>query len=138
VEEKHKDNPNLYSFCYHSDMGKYGPHSQLTGTIHVWGDFYTRTVKEVLAGTWKNEAVWGGIKDGMIKLAPMNSAVPAPVKTLVARLEKDIVAGKVHPFDGPVLAQDGKVIVAKGNNMTDKELDDMKYFVAGVASKFPE
>ncbi len=138
VEEKHKENANLFSFSYHSDMSKYGPVSQLTGTTHHWGDFYTRTVKEVLAGTWKSTNLWGGMKDGMIKLAPLNAAVPAPVKTLVGKMEKDIVAGKLHPFAGPVVGQDGKELVPKGRNMTDAELGAMNYYVAGVASTLPK
>jgi simple sugar transport system substrate-binding protein len=138
VEEKHKDNPDVYSFCYHTNMAKYGPTSQLTGTTHLWGDFYTKTVKEILAGTWKGTNVWGGIKDGMIKLAPLSGAIPAPLKAEVAKLEKDIIAGRLHPFAGPVAAQDGKVMVPKGRNMTDAELGGMKYFVAGVASTLPK
>jgi len=138
VEEKHKDNPSLYSFSYHSDMSKYGPKSCLTGTTHLWGDFYIRTVKEVMAGTWKGTNIWGGMKDGMIKLAPLNPAVPAPVKTLVGKLEKEIIAGKLHPFDGPVVAQDGKELVAKGKSMTDAQLGAMNYYVKGVDSTLPK
>jgi simple sugar transport system substrate-binding protein len=138
AEEKHKENPNVYSFSYHSDMSKYGPKSQLTGTTHLWGDFYTRTVKEVLAGTWKGTNVWGGMKEGMIKLAPLNAAVPEAVKKDVAKLEKGIKEGKVHPFAGPVVGQDGKEIVPKGRNMTDAELGAMNYYVKGVASTLPK
>ncbi len=138
AEEKHKDNANLYSFSYHSDMSKYGPKSCLTGTTHLWGDFYTRTVKEVLAGTWKGTNVWGGIKDGMIKLAPLNAAVPEAVKKDVTKLEKEIKEGKRHPFAGPVVAQDGKELVPKGRNMTDAELGAMNYYVKGVASTLPK
>ena len=119
-------------------MSKYGPKSCLTGTTHLWGDFYIRTVKEVMAGTWKGTNIWGGMKDGMIKLAPLNPAVPAPVKTLVGKLEKEIIAGKLHPFDGPVVAQDGKELVAKGKSMTDAQLGAMNYYVKGVDSTLPK
>ncbi len=138
AEEKHKENPNVYAFSYHSDMTKYGPTAQLTGTTHLWGEFYTRTVKEVLAGTWKGTSVWGGFKEGMIKLAPLNSAIPADVKALVAKEQDEIAAGTLHPFAGPVLAQNGQVKVEKGRNMTDAELGAMDYFVQGVASTLPK
>ena len=75
AEEKGK-----WSFGYHSDMSKYGPKTQLTATTHQWGDFYTKQVQEVIAGTWKPTSTWGGYKEGMIKLAPLNAAVPADVK----------------------------------------------------------
>jgi simple sugar transport system substrate-binding protein len=138
VEEKHKGNPNVWAFSYHSDMSKYGPTAQLTGTTHIWGDFYTRVTKEVLAGTWKGTNIWGGIKDGMIKLAPLNKAIPADVKKLVETEQKEIASGKRHPFAGPVLAQDGSVKVPKGRNMTDAELGAMNYYVQGVASTLPK
>ena len=124
-----------YAFGYHSDMSKYGPHAQLSATTHHWGDFYTKTVSDVLAGTWKTTHVWGGMKDGMIKLAPINSAVPADVSALVATLESEIKAGTLHPFAGPVVDQDGVTRVAAGKTMSDDELGKMDYYVEGVASK---
>jgi len=70
--------------------------------------------------------------------APINPAVPADVKAQVAKLEADIVAGKLHPFAGPVVDQDGKTRVPAGRNMADDELGKMDYYVEGVASKLPK
>jgi basic membrane protein A and related proteins len=137
VEEKHKANPHVWAFSYHSDMSKYGPTAQLTGTTHIWGDFYTRTVKSILDGTWKGTNIWGGMRDGMIKLAPLNRAIPANVRKLVETQEKEIIAGKRHPFAGPVVAQDGTVKVPQGRTMSDTELGSMDYYVQGVASTLP-
>ena len=50
AEEKGK-----YAFGYHSDMSKYGPKAHLTATTHVWGDFYAKTVNDVIGGTWKTD-----------------------------------------------------------------------------------
>src|SRR4029077_19423410 len=97
AEEKGK-----YAFGYHSDMSKYGPKAQLSATTHHWGDYYTRTMNEVIGGKWKPANVWGGMKEGMIKVAPYNAAVPADVKAMATTLEADIKSGKVHPFAGPV------------------------------------
>lgn len=133
AEEKGK-----YAFGYHSDMAKYGPKAQLSATTHLWGDFYTKTVSDALAGTWKTTNVWGGMKDGMIKLAPLNAAVPADVKALVAKMEGEIRAGTLQPFAGPVVDQDGKTRVPAGKNMPDDELGKMDYYVEGVASKLPK
>ena len=128
----------VYSFSYHSDMSKYGPKTQLSGTTHLWGDFYTKVMNEVIAGTWKPSNVWGGIKDNMIKLAPMNPAVPKDVQALVKKLEGEIVGGKLHPFQGPVVDQDGKTRVPAGKVMTDDEIGKMDYYIQGVDSKLPK
>ena len=74
----------------------------------------------------------------MIKLAPINAAVPADVKSYVTKLQADIATGKAHPFAGPVVDQDGKERVAKGKNMSDAELGAMDYYVQGVASTLPK
>jgi basic membrane protein A and related proteins len=137
AEENHAAK-GVWSFSYHSDMSKYGPTSQLTGTTHVWGDFYTRTIKDVLAGKGEGVNIWGGFKEGMIKLAPFNKAVPKDVVAQVEKLEKEIAAGKFHPFQGPVVAQDGTVKVAKGAVMSDGDINAINYYVQGVDSPQPK
>jgi simple sugar transport system substrate-binding protein len=131
-EEKGK-----YAIAYHSDMSKYGPKAHLTATTHHWGEYYTRTMNDVIAGKWKPTSIWGGMKEGMIKLAPLNAAVPADVKSQVAAVENDIKSGKLHPFAGPVKDQDGKERVAAGKSLSDDELGKMDYYVEGVAGKLP-
>jgi simple sugar transport system substrate-binding protein len=132
AEEKGK-----YAIGYHSDMSKYGPKAHLTAATHHWGEYYTKTVSDVAAGTWKPSSVWGGMKDGMVKLAPLNAAVPADVKAQVAALEADIKSGKLHPFAGPVKDQDGKERQAAGSNMSDEAMGKMDFYVEGIAGKLP-
>ena len=137
AEEKHKEK-GTWAFSYHSDMSKYGPTAQLSGTTHVWGEFYIRTIKEVLDKKWKGTNVWGGMKEGMIQLAPMSKSVPADLQKQIVKLEGEIKTGKLHPFAGPVVDQAGKERVAKGTNMSDSDMNSMNYYVQGVASAFPK
>jgi len=133
AEEKGK-----YAFGYHSDMSKYGSKAQLSATMHHWGDFYTKTVNEVLAGTWKPTSVWGGFKDGMVSIAPLNPVIPKDVQDMIAKMVGELKAGTLHPFAGPVVDQSGKVRVAAGAVMSDKDLGGMNYYVQGIASKLPK
>lgn len=128
----------VYAVSYHSDMSKYGPHACLTAATHVYGDFYTRIAQEVLDGTWKSEKVWGGIKDGFIKLAPMNPEIPASVVAEVEAARKAIVDGTLLPFQGPVKDQSGKVLAEKGQALTDEDLLGMNYYVEGVLGSIPK
>lgn len=128
----------VYAFGYHSDMSKYGPNAQLTAATHHWGDYYTKIVNEVLAGTWKPSNVWGGYKEGMVSLAPLSDKIPADVKQMIAGMEDDLRSGKLHPFAGPVVDQGGKVIVAAGDTMSDADLSKMSFYVQGVTSKLPK
>jgi simple sugar transport system substrate-binding protein len=126
-----------YAFGYHSDMSKYGPKAHLTATTHLWGDYYVKTVKEVQAGTWEPTSVWGGYKEGMVKLAPLNSSIPADLQDRIREMEMQMTAGSLHPFTGPVVDQSGKTIVATGDTMSDDQLNSMNYYLEGVVSKIP-
>ncbi|MBU2631570.1 MAG: BMP family ABC transporter substrate-binding protein [Proteobacteria bacterium] len=128
----------VYSIGYHSDMSKYGSNAHLTATTHVWDAYYTKVAQEVLDGAWKSTAVWGGIKDGMIKLAPINKKVPADVVALVEATTKSIADGSFHPFSGPVKKQDGTLVVAAGKQLTDDDLLGMNYYVEGVLGSMPK
>ncbi|MCP4335044.1 MAG: BMP family ABC transporter substrate-binding protein [Gammaproteobacteria bacterium] len=126
-----------YAFGYHSDMSKYGPTAHLTATTHHWGDYYVKTVKEALAGTWTPTNVWGGYAKGMIKLAPLNDAIPADLQGRIKEMEAQLAAGTLHPFAGPVVDQAGKTIVDAGRTMGDDQLSKMNYYLQGVVSKIP-
>jgi basic membrane protein A and related proteins len=127
----------VYAIAYHSDMSKYGPNAQLTAVTHHWGDYYTKVAQSVVDGKWQQDNVWGGIKDGMIKLAPFNKVVPPDVVAMVKKAEGEIAAGKLNPFTGPMKTNDGKEVLAAGKTMTDAELSKMDYYVEGVVGKLP-
>jgi simple sugar transport system substrate-binding protein len=128
----------VHAFGYHSDMSKYGPKAHLTASTHDWSGHYVKVAQAVLAGKYVPSDVWGGIKDGMVKLAPINPVVPAEVRDLVAKAQADIVAGKLHPFAGPVKDQGGKERVAAGKAMPDSQLAVMDYYVEGVVGQLPK
>ncbi len=127
----------VYAIAYHSDMSKYGPNAQLTAVTHHWGDYYTKVAQSVLDNKWQQDNVWGGIKDGMISLAPYNKLVPADVQALVTKAQDEIKAGKLHPFQGPMKDNTGKERLAAGKTITDADLSKMDYYVEGVVGKLP-
>jgi simple sugar transport system substrate-binding protein len=128
----------IYAVGYHSDMSKYGPNAQLTAVTHNWGDVYTRTVQAAVEGKWKADSEWLGIKEGVIRMAPFNKAVPQDVQDLVKKTEADIKAGKFHPFTGPIKDNTGKERLAAGKPLDDATLNKMDYYVEGVQGKLPK
>jgi simple sugar transport system substrate-binding protein len=131
------EDEGVYAFGYHSDMSKYGPRAHLTATTHLWGDYYIKTIKEVQAGTWAPVSVWGGYPRGMIKLAPLNDAIPEELQNRIRDMEKQLAARELHPFAGPVIDQSGSTIVKAGKNMSDEALNKMNYYLQGVVSTIP-
>lgn len=128
----------IYAVGYHSDMSKYGPQAHLAAVTHNWGAYYTKAAEQVLAGTWKSDMVWGGMKEGFIKIEGLHPDLPKDLVAQVGAMQDDIKSGKLHPFAGPVLGQDGKAIVAAGKTMSDPEMNSMNFYVEGVVGNLPK
>jgi basic membrane protein A and related proteins len=128
----------IYTLGYYSDMSRFGPKTNLSSVVQNWGGYYIKVVEDVLAGRWKPDNVMGGLREGMIRMAPLNPAVPAEVREKVAKLEKEIAEGRLHPFAGPVLDQDGKVRVPAGQTLSAADLANMNYLVQGVEGLLPK
>jgi basic membrane protein A len=121
--------------AYHSDMRKVAPDAQVVAVTHQWGDYYTRRTKALLDGSWKAGNVWGGVKEGMIRVGYFGSKVPKAVQEEVLARQKDIAAGKLRPFTGPITDNEGKAVAAKGEALTDEQILSMKFLVSGVQGK---
>ena len=123
------------AIAYHSDMRKVAPDAQVVAVTHQWGDYYRKRTQAVLDGSWKSGNVWGGVKDGMIRVGYFGSKVPKAVQDEVAARQKDIAAGKLVPFAGPIADNEGKAVVGKGQALTDEQILGMKFLVSGVQGK---
>ncbi|MDI1239818.1 MAG: BMP family ABC transporter substrate-binding protein [Polaromonas sp.] len=125
------------AIAYHSDMRKVAPDAQLLAVTHQWGDYYTRRARAVLDGSWKSGALWGGVKDGMIRVDSFGPKVPKKVVDEVLARQKDIAAGKLHPFRArtALLDNEGREVLAAGQTLTDEQILGMNFLVQGVQGK---
>lgn len=121
-----------------SDMNKYAPKTYVTNPTLNWGPYYVKVVKSVMNGTWKSESHLGGLKEGMVDIAPFGKNVPKDVQNLVKTKKQEMINGKFDVFQGPILDQSGKLRVKKGQNMSDKEILSMNWFVKGVNGTIPK
>jgi simple sugar transport system substrate-binding protein len=126
-----------YAFGQDSDMIKFGPKTQLTSIIDNWTPYYDERVKAELAGKWTSSDTWGGLKSKLVVMAPYANT-PEDVKKMAESTEAAIVAGTLHPFKCPVVAQDGKTVECKnGKNLEDGQILSMNFYVKGVDDKVP-
>ena len=125
------------AIAYHSDMRKVAPDAQVLAVTHQWGDYYTRRAQAVLDGSWKSGAVWGGVKEGMIRVDSFGPKVPKKVVDEVLARQKDIAAGKLHPFRArtPLLDNVGREVLAAGKTLSDEQILGMNFLVQGVQGK---
>jgi basic membrane protein A len=123
------------AIAYHSDMRKAGPDAQIAAVTHHWGDYYKRRTQAVLDGTWTSGNFWGGVKEGMIRVGDFGPKVPKAVQDEVLARQKDIAAGRLRPFSGPISDNEGRLVLAKGQTMSDAQILQMNFLVAGVQGK---
>jgi simple sugar transport system substrate-binding protein len=123
------------AIAYHSDMRKVAPDAQVLAVTHQWGDYYKRRTQAVLDGTWKPANLWGGVREGMIRVGWFGSRVPKAVQEEVLARQKDIAEGRLRPFAGPISDNAGKQVVGKGQALTDPQILAMDFLVSGVQGK---
>src|SRR6516165_2498678 len=127
----------VLAFGQDSDMIKFGPKTQLTAIIDNWAPYYEERVRAELTGKWTSTDTWGGLKSKLVVMAPYTN-MPDDVKQAAEATEAAIVAGTLHPFKCPVIAQDGKAVECKnGGNLEDGQILGMNFYVKGVDDKVP-
>ena len=127
----------VYAFGQASDMRAFAPKAQLTAIIDNWDTYYVERVRAAMNGTWQSTDTWDGLSAGMVEMAPYGDAVPRKVRRAADKVKDAIVAGKLHPFQGPIKNQAGEVVVAAGETLDDKALLGMDWYVEGVLGKLP-
>jgi simple sugar transport system substrate-binding protein len=123
------------AIAYHSDMRQVAPDAQLMAITHNWGDYYTQRVQALKKGQWQTSTVWGGLKEGMIKVGDFGPKLLPSVRTEMMQIQKDMVAGKRHPFQGPIEDNEGKPVLPAGQRLSDIQILNMNFAAAGVVGK---
>ena len=111
----------VFAFGQASDMKAFAPKAHLSAIVDDWSGYYIARVKDVMDGKWKSGDVWGGIKDGFVKIAPYNDAVTPAARAAADEVTKGIVAGSLHPFTGELKDQKGAVRVKAGEKASDED-----------------
>jgi simple sugar transport system substrate-binding protein len=121
--------------AYHSDMRKIGPDAQIIAVTHQWGEYYTARIQAALSGSWKSSNVWGGVKDGMIRVGDFGPKVPKAVQDEILTKQKAVGSGQLKPFTGPITDNEGKLVLPAGQSLTDAQILNMNYLVQGVQGR---
>jgi basic membrane protein A and related proteins len=128
----------VMAVAYHSDMRKVAPDAQIIAVTHLWGDYYTSRVKAALDGTWQSGRVWGGTRQGMVRVDGFGSKVPFTVRREVEGYQNDMRIGALLPFLAKrmdVLDNQGRVVITGGTALSDEQILNMNFLVAGVLGK---
>jgi simple sugar transport system substrate-binding protein len=127
----------IMAFGQASDMINFGKETQLTAIVDDWGPYYISRVKAVVDGTWAQQDVWAGMKEGHVVMAPYTN-MPEDVAKMAAETQAKITSGEFDPFTGPVKKQDGSEWLKAGEKADAGTLLGMNFYVAGVDDKLPQ
>ncbi len=125
----------VHAIGYNSDLSKFGPKTCLTSVTMDWTEYYVGRVKAAMNRSWKPTDTWGGIGAGMVRMAPLASAVPAEAVADMMAKQAAMASGQVPGFAGPIRDQAGKERVAAGSAMPDKDILAMNWLAEGVQGK---
>jgi simple sugar transport system substrate-binding protein len=139
----HTDSPAPLQFCQQkgifgfgqgADMSKFAPKAHLTAIEDIWGPHYIKRVKDVLAGSWKSDDFWDGIKEGNVKVSPYNASLPKDVQDAANKIIDGYKAGSYDVFTGPIYDQGGTLKVKDGEKMGLGDLATIDWYVKGIQS----
>jgi simple sugar transport system substrate-binding protein len=128
----------VHAFGWDSDMSAFGPKAHLGSAIIDWAPYYKKSIQSVLDGTWKTGETWWGVKENTIDLVKINDSVPAEVKKLVEDKKAALKAGTYQVFQGPLVDQSGKEMLADGKAPEVAFLKSMNFYVKGVEGSIPK
>jgi basic membrane lipoprotein Med (substrate-binding protein (PBP1-ABC) superfamily) len=102
----------IHSIGYHSAaVARFAPTGWINGIDFQWGSLFTSFAQEVIAHTWKSQAINADLASGTVALAGWGNNVPAATRQIVAAKEKQFLTGDAHVWVGPIYDQHGKLRV---------------------------
>jgi simple sugar transport system substrate-binding protein len=119
-----------------SDMSAFAPRAQLAAVVPQWGGYYTQVARDVLAGRWKPEPVWGGLGSGMVTLSALNPKLPAGQRKSIEAARQSLVDGRTAVFSAPLTDNQGQLRLASGA-LGDEAIAKMDWLVQGVVASMP-
>jgi len=127
----------VMAFGWDSDMTQYGAKAHLGSAVIDWGPYYKQEVQRVFDNHWQSDASWWGVKQGAIKISSPNPTMPQDVLLFLGERMMTMKAAKMKPFQGPLMDQADREVVAAGVEVSDQDLKTMHYLVKGVIGTIP-
>ncbi|MGN1132887.1 MAG: BMP family ABC transporter substrate-binding protein [Oscillospiraceae bacterium] len=114
------ENAGVWGVGYNSDMSKDAPKATLTSVVWNWGAYYTSQVQEIIDGKWNCENYYGGMKEGLLDIAPLSKDLCTDeMQKAVDDAKAKIVDGSFNVFDGVIETNDGKTVGEEGKTLDD-------------------
>ena len=142
---QHCDTPNpqtaaekagKWGVGYNSDMAKDAPGATLTSTIWHWGVYYTEAVRQVIEGTWTPTNYYGGMKEGLVDIAPLSDLCAPGTQEKIDEARAKMMDGSFNVFDGVIETNDGQTVGTEGGTLSDADITgNLNWYFKNVTVK---
>jgi len=123
----------VYSVGFQSLAAQqFAPKYWIVGSGYTLGDKLTWLTSTVLDGTWTPIFLRCSLKEGCMALSEFGPEVPQDVQDQVLQVVDDLDAGTIVAFKGPILDQDGNMVVPEGEVLTDDVMGNVDWMVQGM------
>ena len=125
----------LHVIGYTSDRSDEAPNAWLSSFTIEWGPYFIDQISSMIDGTWETGITYGGLADGMIGYSPYGPDVTDEIIALVDEARAGIIDGSLDFFAGPLVDNEGNVVVAEGDTIPFEErIACCLWLIEGVAS----
>lgn len=106
---------------YSSDRSQEAPNAWLSSFRFEWGPHYVNQIQAMIDGTWEPSLHYGSLADGMIGASPYGPDVTDEMRAMVDERRQQIIDGTFDYFAGPLVDNEGNVVVAEGGTIPFEE-----------------
>jgi basic membrane protein A len=105
------------------DMSVLAPDAVLTSAVWNWSVYYTYLISGIIDGSFTTEPFFGGLADGMVGIAPLNTALAAlGTEEAVTEAKNRIIDGSFNIFNGVMETNDGRWVGTEGGVLPADEI----------------
>jgi simple sugar transport system substrate-binding protein len=138
--QKRKEGKEVCALPYDYEGGCEGASDVCLGVPYFnWGPGYVQFIKASMSGKWKSEWLWLGPDWNDINNHDTSTvgfvagpAISDSAKQALDGFIKELGAGKVNLFKGPIHYQDGSIFVKEGEIASDKQIWYMEQLLKGM------
>ena len=123
-----------------------GSTTHLAEPVWKWGRYYELIVKSIRSDIWRKEQserrgqalnYWWGMSAGILDVK-LSEDLPYGQRALVEVLRQSMLTGRIDPFAGELVNQEGVVEHGAGERLTSEEIVRMRWLNANVVGRLPE
>ena len=129
--------------CLHHD----GLNERVATPVWDWGRYYELMVRSIQDDRWRREGkehrdqalnYWWGMSADVVGLEIEEGLATGP-RRLVQTLRQALLEGRLHPFEGLLVAQKGVVVHDEGSpRLTNEEIASMSWLNENVVGRLPK